>query len=93
MNIPRIARPLSRSRRATLTVSAILALAGLALILWPLVQPTPLALIAAMSIGQAIGSLSLAGYLFVVAIDLRRSRAFHRDDSPTIPPEIRKKKP
>jgi hypothetical protein len=55
-----------------LRVSALLTLVGLALMLWSLVVPTPLPVMLAMTVGQAIGTLAFGIYLYVVVRDLRR---------------------
>jgi hypothetical protein len=71
-----------------LRTSAVAALVALGLILWPLFDPSPLVVVVAMSIGQAIGTLSFALFLIVVFFDLRRAgvlRGFRRVSRP--PPE------
>ena len=52
--------------------AAALTILGLALMVWSLVQPTPLPVMLAMTVGQAIGTLAFGIYLYVVARDLRR---------------------
>lgn len=59
-----------------LRVAAVLAMIGLAFMLWAVFVPTPMPVILAMSVGQGIGTLSFALYLFVVVSDLHRARAF-----------------
>ena len=49
------------------------ALAALALICWSLVDPSPLPVIGAMTVGQVIGTLSLLWFLFAIVADLRRT--------------------
>jgi hypothetical protein len=39
---------------------------------WSLFDPRPLPVVAAMSIGQVLGTLSFLSFLYVVATDLRR---------------------
>ncbi|MEO7732379.1 MAG: hypothetical protein ABIY55_15520 [Kofleriaceae bacterium] len=56
-----------------LRVSAVLTLLGLALMVWSMLQPTPLPVMLAMTVGQAIGSVAFALYLYVVVRDLRRA--------------------
>jgi hypothetical protein len=51
-----------------------LALAGIGLMVWSLLEPTPMPVLVAMSVGQGVGTLSLVVFLSVVAADLRRSR-------------------
>ena len=52
-----------------------LALAALGLIVWSLVQPAPLPVIGAMSVGQLFGTLSLAFFLYAIIADLRPALA------------------
>jgi hypothetical protein len=47
-----------------------LALTALALIIWSLVDPAPLPVIGAMSVGQLFGTLSLLFFLYAIAADL-----------------------
>ncbi len=69
---------------ALLRWSAVLTLIALALMVWSMVQPTPLPVMLAMTAGQGIGTLALAMYLFVVVQDFLRIRREKRegDDSP-----------
>jgi hypothetical protein len=53
-------------------VACVLALGALGLMVWSLFDPRPLPVIAAMSIGQGLGTLSFASFLYVVVVDLRR---------------------
>jgi hypothetical protein len=50
------------------------ALAALALFVWSLLDPRPIPVILAMSLGQVLGTLSFAAFLLVVAYDLRGGR-------------------
>jgi hypothetical protein len=52
--------------------SAILTLVGLALMVWSMLQPTPLPVMLAMTAGQVIGTAAFVIYLFVVIRELRR---------------------
>ncbi len=63
---------ISRRERIALRVSAVLTLLGLALMVWSMVQPTPLPVMLAMSVGQVIGTSAFGLYLFVVVRQLRR---------------------
>jgi hypothetical protein len=54
-----------------LLAACLLALVALALIVWSLFDPRPLPVIAAMSIGQVLGTLSFIAFLAVVASDVR----------------------
>ncbi len=53
-------------------LAAVLGLVALALISWAMLDPRPLPVIVAMSVGQIIGTASFALYLFVVIADVRR---------------------
>jgi hypothetical protein len=67
---PTLASIEKRVRRA-----CYLALAALALILWSLVQPAPLPVIGAMTLGQLLGTLSLLFFLHAIVADLRPALA------------------
>ena len=56
-----------------LRMAAILALVGLAFMVWSLLDPRPIPIMAAMSIGQGIGMLSFALFLVVVVVDAWRA--------------------
>ncbi len=62
------------SRRATLALrlAAVLTLIGLALMVWSMLQPTPLPVMLAMTVGQVVGTTAFGLYLFVVVRQLRR---------------------
>ena len=47
------------------------ALAALGLMVWSLFDPRPIPVIAAMSVGQVLGTLSLASFVYVVLSDVR----------------------
>jgi uncharacterized membrane protein YgdD (TMEM256/DUF423 family) len=63
-----------RAYSKILTAACLCALAAIALMVWSLLDPRPLQVIMAMSVGQALGTASFAGFLFVVVADLRRTR-------------------
>jgi peptidoglycan/LPS O-acetylase OafA/YrhL len=52
--------------------SALFTLAGLALMVWSMLQPTPLPVMLAMSVGQLLGTAAFGLYLLVVVRELRR---------------------
>lgn len=54
-----------------LTMACMLALLALALIVWSLVDPRPIPVIVAMSVGQVLGTLSFGAFIMVVARDVR----------------------
>lgn len=60
-------------------VSGVLTILGLALMCWSMLQPTPLPVMLAMSLGQAIGTGAFAIYIFVVVRDIYRHRRAKRD--------------
>ena len=64
-----------------LRVSAILALISLALIVWSVLDPTPMPIIVSMSLGQGIGLLSIGLFVFSVYVDLRRGRRSRRESA------------
>jgi hypothetical protein len=63
-----------------LRIASVMALIGLALMLWGVLVPTPMPVILAMSLGQGIGTLSFLIYLVVVVADLRRAHVFDVGD-------------
>ena len=65
-----------------LRVSAVLTLAGLALMAWSILEPTPLPVMLAMTVGQGIGCMAFGLYLYVVIRDIWRAR---REPSPGLP--------
>lgn len=74
-----------------LRIAAGLALFGLVFMCWAVLQPTPMPVILAMSVGQGAGTLSFLMFLFVVIADLRRAKVFEPPPSeparPADPPE------
>jgi hypothetical protein len=54
-----------------MSVACILALFALGLIVWSLLDPRPIPVIVAMSLGQLLGTLSFVAYVIVVITDLR----------------------
>ena len=52
-------------------LACVLALVALALIVWSLLDPRPIPVIVAMSLGQVLGTMSFVAYLVVVGGDLR----------------------
>jgi len=61
-----------------LRASAVLTLVALALMVWSVVQPTPLPTILAMSLGQLLGTAAFATYLLAIVIDVRRDARARR---------------
>ena len=58
-----------------LRISAGLTLVALALMVWSLLEPTPLPVMVAMSVGQALGTIAFGIFGWVVFKDLTRARA------------------
>jgi hypothetical protein len=58
--------------------AAISAIVALVLMVWGVIDPHPISLVIAMSIGQALGTASFAVFGFAVFSDLRRARVFSR---------------
>lgn len=56
-----------------LQASAVVTLVALALMVWSMLQPTPLPVMLAMTVGQGLGTLALGAFLFVVVRDVRRN--------------------
>jgi hypothetical protein len=56
--------------------AAVSALLALLLMVWGIFDPRPIWLVIAMSIGQALGTLSFGIFCFVVYLDLQRARVF-----------------
>lgn len=66
-------------------VACYLCLASLALMAWSLLDPTPIPVILAMSVGQAVGTLAFLIFLLVVAVDLRKRLAVRTSIPPSRP--------
>ena len=78
--IVRIVKRIVRVQPATLLrASALLTLFALGLMVWSMLDPTPLPVMLAMSIGQAIGTLAFSLYGLAVYKDLRRIRRERRE--------------
>lgn len=54
-----------------LTRACLAALSALGLMVWSLFDPRPIPVVAAMSLGQLLGTLSLGCFVYVVLADLR----------------------
>lgn len=52
-------------------LSAVLALAALALICWSVLVPKPIPVVVSMTAGQVLGTLSFALFLYVIFLDVR----------------------
>jgi hypothetical protein len=58
----------------TADFAALLALISVALIAWSAIDSRPLALVLAMTAGQAVGTVSLIVLVAAIIMDLRRAR-------------------
>jgi len=67
----------------TLRLSAVLTLIGLAFMVWSMFEPTPLPVMLAMTVGQGIGTLAFAIYVFIVVRELRRTYVRGRERDPS----------
>ena len=78
-----IRKMVERARRVRmptlLRFSAAFTIIGLALMVWSLLQPTPLPVMLAMSVGQMFGTTAFILYLIAIVIDLRRVRRAKRE--------------
>jgi len=54
-------------------LAAVIALAALSLMVWSLLDPRPVPIMVAMSVGQGLGTLSLGLYAVVVIVEARRA--------------------
>ena len=61
------------SRSRLMVYACVLGLIGLALMSWSLFDQGWIPVMAAMSVGQGIGTLSFALFLVIVVIDLRKA--------------------
>jgi hypothetical protein len=75
------------SSMAMLRGSAVLTIVALGFMVWSMLDPTPLPVMLAMSVGQVFGTLAFALYLAVVIRDLRREQKAKRESASQIDPE------
>jgi hypothetical protein len=64
----------TRRSERVLRVASVFALFGLVLMVWSVLDPRPLPVLLGLTLGQAIGTLSFAMFLIVVAADLGLKR-------------------
>jgi len=57
-----------------LRISALLTLVALVFMVWSLLQPTPMPVMLAMTVGQGLGTLAFVLFLVVIIRDVRRKR-------------------
>jgi hypothetical protein len=70
-----------RALSRLLVVSCVLTLMALALMVWSLFDPRPIPVVATMSLGQLLGTLSLGSFGYVVFADLRAQISRPRAES------------
>ena len=63
----------TRRKLLALQIAGVLTIIGLALMVWSLYQPTPMPVMLAMTVGQALGTLALLLFLIVVSGDVYRA--------------------
>lgn len=81
-----IVKRITRVRPTSLLRAAsVLTLLALALMVWSMLDPTPLPVMLAMSLGQVFGTLAFAMYGLAVYKDLRRIQREERESSQPIP--------
>jgi hypothetical protein len=93
MRIPTFLAPWRRSTESLLRAAAILTLFGLALMVWSMLDPTPLPVMLAMSLGQVLGTVAFALYGLAIWKDLRRIRRVRRESLTNIPVQPAAPKP
>jgi len=64
--------------RRLLVGASILTLVALALMVWSVIQPTPLPTILAMSVGQLFGTVAFGMYILAIVVDVRRDARARR---------------
>jgi hypothetical protein len=62
-------------------ISSVAALASLGLMVLSIVMPNPIFLVVAMSVGQGLGTLSLALYLLAIVLDLQKVGAANAQEA------------
>jgi len=83
----RLFRRIARiSTTRLIQVSAVLTILALALMAWSMLEPTPLPVMLAMSVGQLIGTVAFALYGIAIWRDFRQSRRDRRDSASKVAP-------
>ena len=59
------------TQSTALRIACVMAIVGLALMMWSLLDPRPPPVLIALSVGQVIGTLSFAIFIWVVIADYR----------------------
>jgi len=81
----------TRQYPRVLTAACLLALVALALMVWSVLDPTPMPVLVAMSVGQVLGTISLLAFGGVVLADMRRAHLERPPLSTAPPPPNRSK--
>lgn len=81
VQLVRVLRAVRVKSTRLLRFAAILALVGLAFMVWSLVDPRPIPIMAAMSVGQGLGTVSFVIFLVVVLQDAWRANRKRKPDS------------
>jgi MFS family permease len=73
--------------RRLVTAACFLCLLGLASMVWSVLDPRPIPVMFAMSVGQGLGIASFLAYLAAILLDLRRRRVLgdHPEAGPAEP--------
>ncbi len=73
-----------------LRAACVFALASLGLMVWSLFDPRPIPVVAAMSVGQVLGTMSLGAFVIVVVADMRRAHLERapRESAPPPAPKV-----
>jgi hypothetical protein len=72
---PWVARVARRSVTELTRIACVLALVGLAVMIYPLVFPSALAVVLSMGVGHMIGFAAFGAYFLAIILDLARNRA------------------
>lgn len=73
--------PGPRWTNTLLRVASVLTLVALALMVWSVIEPTPMPVLLAMSLGQVLGTAAFGMYGLVVIADIRRQYVRRRDEA------------
>lgn len=70
--------------RKILRISAVLTLIALALMVWSMLDPTPVPVMIAMTVAQGLGTLAFGLYGYVILQDLRRYKRVASDKATSL---------
>jgi hypothetical protein len=82
-----------KKTRRILAAACWFALVAVGLMIWSLFDPRPVPVVVAMSIGQALGTLSLLAFVYVVVGDWRAQMAMQAKVEPALPLTAEPSKP